>query len=191
MKFVLLFTFLSLSKCDLHLSTFDDEDSLSTNRQVRSLNENEDQNEGSGMAKTGVTRNSGSQGPLIRVLHYVRRENKKITNKMHALSNYKEKIEDKFNKLKGNHKNLTLKYHELKRVLKTESKTFKKRVENKFLEMNKHKEDIDDRFNELEINLNKLKNFTYTFTRGCLSCLILLVLFLCVLFYNNFQRNPV
>ena len=47
---LLLFTILSLSKCDWQLSTFDDEDlSLSTNRHIRSLNENEDQNEGSGM----------------------------------------------------------------------------------------------------------------------------------------------
>ena len=60
MKFVilLLFIILSLSKCDWQLSTFDDEDlSLSTNRHIRSLSENE----GSGMDETVVTGNSVMQ----------------------------------------------------------------------------------------------------------------------------------
>ena len=72
MKFVilLLFTILSLSKCDWQLSTFDDDDqNLSTNRHIRSLNENE----GSGIGETVVTGNS-----VIQQLRRVNIETKKI-----------------------------------------------------------------------------------------------------------------
>ena len=69
---LLLFTIFSLSKCDRQLSTIDDENqSLSTSRQVRSLNENVDQNEGSGIGETVVIGNS--------VIHHLRRVN--IENK--------------------------------------------------------------------------------------------------------------
>ena len=120
MKFVilLLFTVLSLSKCDWQLSTFDDEDqSLSTNRHTRSLNENEDQNEGREISETKVTRNSGSQRRLKMVLYQLKRDNyiqkrknkefkKNVEYRLLKMNEYTENLENRFNELKTSYDHL-------------------------------------------------------------------------------------
>ena len=157
MKFVilLLFTILSLSKCDWQLSTFDDEDqSLSTNRQVRSLSENE----GSGIGETVVTVNS--------VIQRLRRVNIKTIKKLKFMSKKQGETEERFNKLKGNHKSLTKNYYELKRTLKTEYKTFKNKTNEKLSTMSKYTKKLEDRFEKLNRNLNQLKNTMKIFIGG-------------------------
>ena len=161
MKFVilLLFTVLSLSKCDWNLSTFDDEDqSLSTNRQVRSLNENDDQNEGSGMGETVVALNS--------VIQQLRRDNIETKKRLDLMSKKQEKTEERFNKLKGNHKTLSKNYYELKRALKAEYKTFKNKIKDKLSTMSSYTKKLEDKLEKLNKNHNQLKNSMKIFMGG-------------------------
>ena len=125
MKFFILFLFcfLSLSKCDWHFSTFDADQSLSangvhsTNRQVRSLSENQDQNESSRISETKVTRISGSQRRLKTVLHQLKRDiyiqkrknkefKKNVEYRLLKMNEYTENLEDRFNELKTNYDHL-------------------------------------------------------------------------------------
>ena len=149
MKFVilLLFTVLSLLKCDWKLSTFYNEDlSLSTNRHIRSLSENE----GNGLGETVVTGNS--------VIQHLRRVNIKTKKRLDLMSKKQEKTEERFNILKGNHKTLSKNYYELKRALKAEYKTFKNKIKEKLSTMSKYTKKLEEKFEKLNINHNQLKN---------------------------------